>query len=407
MDAPLEGVKVLEIAVMLSAPYAGMMLRDFGAEVVKVEDPGGGDQSRHWPPAAKGLGLIFARANAGKKSIAVNLRDPRGQDLIRELVRDSDVVLENFRPGRMAAWSLGFDTLRQVNPRIVLVHVSGYGQTGRYKDLPGFGSVAEAESGFAFVNGWKETPPTIAPFGLGDSIAAMAAAYGSLIALRAAERSGEAQEVDVALYEPIMAVMGDVMLRYAVNGQVLQRGGFDITAPRGVYQTADGKWLMIAGSSQSIVERIFVAVGRPELNSDPDYATHAARIANRAAVEKVVSDWVAQHRRDEALEILRRHEVACGPVNDSADVVADSGYRERGSVIEVDSARFGRIPYPGPMFKVRDFDGIPYADAPEVGEHTAEILRERLGKSDAELEELRNANVIGGPVAMAGSAAQG
>jgi crotonobetainyl-CoA:carnitine CoA-transferase CaiB-like acyl-CoA transferase len=407
MDAPLKGVKVLEIAVMLSAPYAGMMLRDFGAEVVKVEDPGAGDQSRHWPPAAKGLGLIFARANAGKKSIAVNLRDARGQELIRQLVRDSDIVLENFRPGRMAAWNLGFDTLRQANPRVVLVHVSGYGQTGPYKDLPGFGSVAEAESGFAFVNGWKETPPTIAPFGLGDSIAAMAAAYGSLTALRAAERTGEAQEVDVALYEPIMAVMGDVMLRYAVNGQILERGGFDITAPRGVYQTSDGKWLMIAGSSQSIVERIFVAVGRPELNGDPDYATHAARIANREAVEKVVRDWVAQRPRDEALEILRRHEVACGPVNDSADVVADPGYRERGSVIEVDSPRFGRISYPGPMFKVRNFEGVPYADAPEVGEHTVGILRERLGKSDAELEELRQANVISGPVAMAGPVAQG
>jgi crotonobetainyl-CoA:carnitine CoA-transferase CaiB-like acyl-CoA transferase len=405
MDAPLQGVRVLEVAVMLSAPYAGMMLRDFGAEVIKVEDPNGGDQSRGWPPSARGLGLIFARANAGKKSVAINLRDPRGQELIRELVRESDVVLENFRPGRMAAWNLGFEQLREVNPRVVMVHVSGYGQTGPYKDLPGFGSVAESESGFAFVNGWKETPPTVAPFGLGDSIAAMAAAYGAALALRAASTTGQAQEVDVALYEPIMALMGDVMLRYSTNGEILHRGGFDITAPRGVYQTKDAKWVMIAGSSQSVVERIFVAVGRPELNSDPGFATHSARVANRPAVEKVVIDWVAEHTRDEALEILRKHEVACGPVNDSADVVADSGYRERGSIVEVESKRFGRIAYPGPMFKVRDFDGVPFADAPEVGEHTAEVLGQ-IGKTVAELEALREAGVIGGSLPVAAPAVQ-
>jgi crotonobetainyl-CoA:carnitine CoA-transferase CaiB-like acyl-CoA transferase len=286
-----------------------------------------------------------------------------------------------------------------------MVHVSGYGQTGPYKDLPGFGSVAESESGFAFVNGWKETPPTVAPFGLGDSIAAMAAAYGAALALRAASTTGQAQEVDVALYEPIMALMGDVMLRYSTNGEILHRGGFDITAPRGVYQTKDAKWVMIAGSSQSVVERIFVAVGRPELNSDPGFATHSARVANRPAVEKVVIDWVAEHTRDEALEILRKHEVACGPVNDSADVVADSGYRERGSIVEVESKRFGRIAYPGPMFKVRDFDGVPFADAPEVGEHTAEVLGQ-IGKTVAELEALREAGVIGGSLPVAAPAVQ-
>src|SRR5690606_15195741 len=284
--APLSGVRVLELGSMYAAPTAGRMLRDFGADVIKVEDPGTGDFARQWVPQHNGVAIGFARLNAGKRSLGIDLRTTAGRDLVLRLAERVDVVVESFRPGRLEQWGLGYDALRAANPRIILTRVSGFGQTGPSRARPGFGTVAEAASGYAFLNGWPDTPPTAPPFGFADSIAGIAAAYGTAMALFDRERTGRGRQVDVALYEPLMFILGDAVLRYSVSGEITQRQGNSSGAasPRGIYQAGDGKWLSIAASSQNIAMRLFEAMGRPEMCTDPRFATNAARLANNDAV---------------------------------------------------------------------------------------------------------------------------
>jgi crotonobetainyl-CoA:carnitine CoA-transferase CaiB-like acyl-CoA transferase len=390
----LEGVRVLELASLLAGPFVGMLLHDFGAEVIKVEDPRGGDPSRVWPPMAGGMGVMFARVNMGKKSVAVNLRDPAGQQLIRDLAATSDVVIENFRPGRLAAWNLGWDELSEINPRLVVVHVTGYGQDGPYRDRPGFGAVAESEGGLAYVNGWADKPPAIAPFGMGDSIAAMAGALGAVLGLLDVANGREGREIDIALYEPTLAFMGDTILRYTLTGEVLERGGFNVTAPRGCYQTSDDRWIIIAGSSEAVVHRLFEAMGRIDLVTDERFATNAARTQNRAEVEDIVSQWVATQTRDAVLKLLVEHDVAAGPVNDSRDIAEDAVFRQRGSIREVHSERFGgTVLWPGSVLKTSE-PVADYVDPPELGRDTDEVLAE-IGLSAERRSELRSTHVIG------------
>jgi crotonobetainyl-CoA:carnitine CoA-transferase CaiB-like acyl-CoA transferase len=390
----LEGVRVLELASLLAGPFIGMLLRDFGAEVIKVEDPRGGDPSRGWPPTAGGLGVMFARVNMGKKSVAVNLRDPEGQQLVRDLAATSDVVIENFRPGRLAAWNLGWDQLSEVNPRLVMVHVTGYGQDGPYRDRPGFGAVAESEGGLAFVNGWADKPPAIAPFGMGDSIAAMAGTLGAVLGLLDVANGREGREVDIALYEPTLAFMGDTILRYTLTGEVLERGGFNVTAPRGCYQTSDQRWIIIAGSSEAVVHRLFEAMGRIDLVTDERFATNAARTQNRSEVEAIVSQWVATHTRDAVLKLLIEHDVAAGPVNDARDIAEDPMFRQRGSMREVHSDRFGgAVLWPGSVLRTTE-PVADYVDPPDLGSDTDDVLAE-LGVTAERRSELRSSQVIG------------
>ncbi len=385
---------MLELATLLAGPFIGMLLRDFGAEVVKVEDPGGGDPSRGWPPSAGGMSVMFARVNMGKRSIAVNLRDRAGQQLIRDLAATSDVVIENFRPGRLAAWDLGWDRLKEINPQLVLVHVTGYGQDGPYRDRPGFGAVAESEGGLAYVNGWADKPPAIAPFGMGDSIAAMAGALGAVLGLLDVANGRKGREVDIALYEPTIAFMGDTILRYTLTGDVLERGGFNVTAPRGCYETSDQHWIIIAGSSEAVVHRLFEAMGRPDLVTDDRFATNAARIENRAEVEEMVSRWVATQTREGVLSILRDHDVAAGPVNDSKDIAEDPVFRQRGSIREVRSERFGgTVLWPGGVLRTTE-PVADYVDPPDLGRDTDDVLAE-LGVAPERRAELRSTHVIG------------
>jgi crotonobetainyl-CoA:carnitine CoA-transferase CaiB-like acyl-CoA transferase len=396
-DAPLRGVRVIEAAVMYAAPFAGKILRDFGAEVIKVEDPNGGDQSRRWTPARGSHAIGFLRVNAGKKSVAIDLRDPSGQELLRDLCVGADIVIENFRPGRMEAWGLGYKDLAARNPGIVMVRVSGYGQTGPYRDRPGFGTIAEAVSGFAYVNGWPETPPTSAPFGLGDSVAGMAAAFGALMGLQRRAATGKGDEIDVALYEPMLHILGDVVLRYSALGYVLTRLGSvgdASTSPRGIYQTQDGEWIAIAGSSQTVVERLFRAMERPEMIEDPRYATNAARVQHDAELQRIVEEWVRSRPRRDVLAILDKYEVAAGPVNSAKDIVEDAAMRERGSIVEVDSKVLGKVAYPGTMLKARSYAGPAFVDAPALGEHTRTVLREVVGRSEEQISALEQAGVI-------------
>jgi crotonobetainyl-CoA:carnitine CoA-transferase CaiB-like acyl-CoA transferase len=380
---------------MYAAPTAARMLRDFGAEVIKVEDPVTGDYARSWVPQKAGQSLGFTRLNAGKRSVGIDLRRPDGQDLVRRLAAEVDVVVESFRPGRLEEWGLGYEQLKAVNPMIVLTRVSGFGQTGPYSERPGFGTVAEAMGGFAFINGWPDTPPTSPPFGFADSIAGISAAYGTAMALFQREKLGVGSCVDVALYEPLLFILGDIVLRWTAKGEIAQREGNSSGAasPRGVYQAGDGGWLSIAASNQRIAERLFVSMGLPEMNDDPRFRTNADRLANNDEVQARVRAWVASMPREQVLEILERDEVVAAPVMDARDISQDPHFRQR-TLVELTSKTLGDVLMPGPVLHMQDYDGPAYSDIPSIGEHTREVLVEVLGIAETELDHLSAAKVI-------------
>jgi crotonobetainyl-CoA:carnitine CoA-transferase CaiB-like acyl-CoA transferase len=393
---PLAGVTVLELGTMYAAPTAGRMLRDFGARVVKVEDPRTGDFARQWTPQHEGLSLGFARLNSGKESIGIDLRRPEGRELVRRLAARVDVVVESFRPGRMEDWGLGYDVLSADNPGLVLTRVSGFGQTGPYRERPGFGTVAETASGYAFVNGWPETPPTSPPFGFADSIAGLSAAFGTTTALFNRSRTGRGDVVDVALYEPLMFILGDLILNYTATGFVQERvgNGSGSASPRGIYQAADGQWLSIAASNQTIALRLFEAMGRPEFRDDPRYATNVARMANNAELQEHVKAWVAQRPRAEVLADLDAHEVVAAAVNDARDIVEDPHFRER-TLVELAGTALGRVLVPGPVLHMGSYAGPVYDGVPDIGEHTESALTGLLGLTRDEIARLGSDDVVG------------
>ena len=394
--APLAGVRVLELGNMYAAPTAGRMLRDCGADVVKVEDPAVGDYARQWTPQKDGLSLGFARLNSGKRSLGIDLRSPRGQSLVRSLASTVDVVVESFRPGRLEAWGLDFDSLRSDNPGLVLTRVSGFGQSGPYSARPGFGTVAEVGSGFAFINGWPETPPTSPPFGFADSIAGIAAAMGTAMALFRRERTGSGEEVDVALYEPLMFIVGDALLKYQALGEIQGRvgNGTGSASPRGVYRAGDGNWLAIAASNQVIARRLFAAMGQPSLIDDPRYATTAARMERNDELQELVGGWVASRPRAEILKILDEYEVVASPVNDAKDIVEDPHFLARSLVPLVGNDVLGPILMPGPVLHMRGYDGPSYDGVPGVGEHTSAVLTELLDLSPSDVAALAADGIV-------------
>jgi crotonobetainyl-CoA:carnitine CoA-transferase CaiB-like acyl-CoA transferase len=387
---PLSGVTVLELGSMYAAPTCGRMLRDFGADVIKVEDPTSGDYARQWTPMKNGQSMGFARINTGKRSVAIDIRTDEGRALVRKLAAEVDVVIESFRPGRMAEWGLGYDVLAAENPGLVLTSVSGFGQTGPNSEKPGFGTVAETGSGFAYINGWPETPPTSPPFGFADSIAGISAAMGTAMALFRRERTGDGDHVDVALYEPLMFIVGDMILNFTSTGYVQGRvgNGTGSASPRGVYQAADGKWLSIAASNQGIAKRLFAAMGRAEMIDDPRYATNEVRMQHNDELQEIVTAWVAERPRAEILDVLDKFEVVCSQVNDASDIVEDEHFLQRTLVELTGVEALGRVLTPGPVLHVKDYAGPVYDGVPSIGEHTEEVLTGLLGLDGAAVTAL-------------------
>lgn len=395
-SGPLAGVRVVELGNMYAAPTAGRMLRDFGAEVIKVEEPATGDTARQWVPQQDGLSLGFSRLNSGKYSVAVDMRRPEGRDVVLDLIETADIVIESFRPGRLEAWGLGYDDMRARNPRIILARVTGFGQTGPYSAKPGFGTVAEAASGYAFLNGWPETPPTSPPFGFADSIAGISAAFGAALSLFARERTGEGCEVDVALYEPLMFILGDALLRYTTNGEIMERQGntSGAASPRGIYQAGDGRWLCIAASSQSIAMRLFDCMGRPELKTDERFATNAARLANNEELQAIVVDFVKSMPRDDVLALFDEYEVVGAAVNDASDIVSDPHFIER-TLVPLVGSTLGPAVMPGPILHLEGYAGPTYEGVPTVGEHTVEVLSGHPAFTPERIAELQAAGIVG------------
>ena len=393
---PLHGVTVLELSSMYAAPTCGRMMRDFGATVIKVEDPVAGDFARQWSPFKNGLSLGFSRLNSGKRSLGIDLRSEDGREIVRDLIPHVDVVLESFRPGRMEAWGLGYDILSSLNPGVVMTRVSGFGQTGPYSERPGFGTVAETSSGYAYINGWPSTPPTSPPFGFADSIAGISAAFGTAMALFNRGRTGVGDVVDVALYEPLMFIIGDIILQWTGNGAIQERvgNGTGSASPRGIFQAKDGKWLSIAASSQTIAVRLFEAMDRPDIIKDPRYATNAARMEHNEDMQKIVSEWVQTQPRTDILAILESHDVVAAGVNDARDVTEDPHFSERTLVDLTGSDLLGKVKMPGPILHVSSYSGPEYAGVPEIGQHTKEVLQDFLGFDDARIQSLAQSGVI-------------
>ncbi|MFJ6073395.1 CaiB/BaiF CoA transferase family protein [Streptomyces sp. NPDC093065] len=393
--APLAGLRVLDLATLFAGPLAATMLGDFGAEVIKVEHPTRPDPSRGHGPSKDGVGLWWKLLGRNKHTITLDLSKPAGRATLLRLAATADVVVENFRPGTLEKWDLGWDELSAVNPRLVLTRVTGFGQFGPYARRPGFGTLAEAMSGFAAMTGEPDAPPTLPPFGLADSIAALATAYAVMTALAARERTGEGQVVDMAIIEPILTVLGPQPLWYDQLGHVQPRTGnrSQNNAPRNTYRTADGTWVAVSTSAQSVAERVMRLVGRPELIDEPWFATGAERARHADVLDAAVGDWIARHSRADVLAAFEKAEAAVAPVQDVRDVMADPQYRALDTVTTVDDPELGPLRMQNVLFRLSATPGaIRWAGRPH-GADTEEVLT-GLGLTPADVKELREEGVV-------------
>ncbi|MET7393336.1 CoA transferase [Dactylosporangium sp. NPDC005572] len=395
MTAPLEGVTVLDVATLFAGPLAAAFLGDFGADVIKVEHPARPDPSRGHGPARDGVGLWWKVLGRNKRTITCDLADPRGADLLRRLVAGADVLVENFRPGTLERWGLGPAELHAVNPRLVVARISGFGQVGPYARRPGFGTLAEAMSGFAAATGEPGGPPTLPPFGLADSVTALAAAYAVMLALRSRDLTGAGQVVDLAIIEPIMAVLGPQITWYDQLGYVQPRLGnrSNNNAPRNTYRCADGRWVAVSSSAQSIAERVLRLVGRPDLVDEPWFSTGTGRAAHAEELDAAVGAWVARHDRDEVIAAFEAAQAAVAPVYDVRDILADPQYEALGTAVAVPDEDLGTVRMQNVPFRMSASPGAIRHAGRRHGQDTDDVLR-ALGLDAAELAALREAGVI-------------
>ncbi|MEU5094258.1 CoA transferase [Streptomyces sp. NPDC020996] len=389
-DAPLTGLRVLDLATLFAGPLAATMLGDFGAEVVKVEHPDRPDPSRGHGPSKNGVGLWWKLLGRNKRTITLDLSRPGGRATLLRLAAGADVIVENFRPGTLEKWDLGWPELSAVNPRLVLARVTAFGQFGPYAHRPGFGTLAEAMSGFAAITGEPDGPPTLPPFGLADSITGLATAYAVMTALAARERTGEGQVVDMAIIEPILTVLGPHPLWYDQLGHVQPRTGnrSQNNAPRGTYLTADGSWVAVSTSAQSVAERVMHLVGRPELIDEPWFATGDGRARHADVLDRAVGGWIAGRTRDDVLAAFEKAEAAVAPVQDVREVMTDPQYAALGTITTVDDPDLGPLRMQNVLFRLSATPGaVRWAGRPH-GADTETVLTE-LGLTPAEVAALR------------------
>nr|WP_051798643.1 CoA transferase [Streptomyces sp. NRRL S-337] len=392
---PLDGLRVIDLATLFAGPLAATVLGDFGAEVIKVEHPHRPDPARGHGPAKDGVGLWWKLLGRNKKAMTLDLSHPGGREVLLRLAAGADVVIENFRPGTLEKWGLGWAELSAVNPRLVLARVTGFGQFGPYARRPGFGTLAEAMSGFAAITGEPDGPPTLPPFGLADGIAALTAAYAVMAALHGRAATGRGQVIDLALIEPLLTVLGPHPLWYDQLGHVQPRTGNRSAnvAPRNTYRTADGSWVAVSTSAESVAERVMRLVGRPEVIDEPWFATGAGRARHADELDAAVGDWIARHDRDEVLSAFELAEAAIAPVYDVRDVLADPQYAALGSITEVPDDELGPLRMQNVLFRLSETPGaIRWAGRPH-GADTDGVLA-ALGLDEAEISGLREAGAL-------------
>ncbi|MGR8011138.1 CaiB/BaiF CoA transferase family protein [Streptomyces hypolithicus] len=389
--APLTGLRVLDLATLFAGPLAATMLGDYGADVIKIEHPTKPDPSRGHGPAKDGIGLWWKVLGRNKRTITLDLSAPTGRDALLRLAATADVVIENFRPGTLEKWGLGPAELTAVNPRLVLARVTGFGQFGPYSHRPGFGTLAEAMSGFAAMTGEPEGPPTLPPFGLADSIAALATAYAVMTAITARATTLRGQVVDLALIEPILAVLGPHALWYDQLGYVQPRTGNRSrnNAPRNTYRTADNAWVAVSTSAQSVAERVMRLVGRPDLIDEPWFTTGSGRAEHADELDGPVGHWIGRRTRDEVLAAFEKAEAAIAPVYDVRDVMDDPQFRALDTITEVQDDELGPLRMQNVLFRLSETPGaIRWAGRPH-GADTDAVLTE-AGFTESEIAVLRD-----------------
>jgi formyl-CoA transferase len=383
-------VKVLELGSLVAGPFCGKTFADFGAEVIKIEPPGEGDPLRKWRRMRNGVSLWWQVQSRNKKSVTCDLRRPEGQEIVRRLAARSHIVVENFRPGALEKWSLGWDALSRDNPKLVLVRISGYGQTGPYRERPGFAAIAEGMAGFRYVTGFPDRPPVRPNLSIGDTIASLHAVIGALMALH----TGKGQIVDVALYEAIFNCMESLIADYDGDGYVRERTGSTLPgiAPSNLYPCKDG-YVLIAGNADSLYQRLMTAIGRDDLRDDPALARNDGRAAQMERIDVAIAGWTSQRNLPEILAIMEEAEVPAGRIYSAADIAGDPHFVARGMIEQVMAGDGEPLKVPGIVPKLSATPGAIRTPAPKLGEHTDEVL-ERLGFSAAEIGKLRQQNII-------------
>ena len=403
-DGPLAGVRVLELGQLIAGPFAARLLGEFGADVIKVEPPAreaseGGDPLRKWrklyPDDPSGTSLWWAVQARNKRSITLDLKRPEGQQLVRDLAARADIVVENFRPGALEKWGLGYEALSANNPGLILVRLSGYGQTGPYRDRPGFGAIAESMGGMRYVTGFPDRPPVRMNLSIGDSLAALHAVIGALVALHHRRQTGAGQVVDVALYEAVFNMMESTLPEFDRYGIVRERTGTNLTGivPSNTYPTADGAHIVIGGNGDSIFKRLMKAIGRDDLADDPSLANNAGRALRAAELDEAISAWTSTQTLDDALEAMAGAQVPSGKIYSAADMVNDPQYAARGMIERGALADGTSIAIPGVVPKLSRTPGGTRWLGPALGAHTAQVLEE-LGLSPEQVEALRVKRVI-------------
>ncbi|GAB7538189.1 CaiB/BaiF CoA transferase family protein [Burkholderia sp. 22PA0099] len=377
MQRPLEGIRVLELGQLIAGPFAGRLLAEFGAEVIKIEPPSAGDPLRKWRMLHQGTSVWWAVQSRNKQSITLDLRAPEGQDVVRRLVADCDVLIENFRPGTLEGWGLGWEALSLINPGLVMLRVSGYGQSGPYRDRPGFGVIAEAMGGLRHLSGEPGRTPVRVGVSIGDSLAALHGVIGILLALRHREQQGgTGQVVDVALYEAVFNMMESLLPEYSAFGAVRQAAGSSLPgiAPTNAYRCADGRYALIAGNGDGIFRRLMDIIGRADLGEDPALARNDGRVAQVERIDAAIGDWTARHPLDTVLAALHEGRIPAGRIYDVADIATDPHYQARDMILDTALPDGTPVQVPGIVPKLGATPGAVTAPAPELGADTDTVL---------------------------------
>ncbi|WP_454753198.1 CaiB/BaiF CoA transferase family protein [Cupriavidus necator] len=393
---PLAGIRVLELGQLIAGPFAARMLAAFGAEVIKVEPPGTGDPLRKWRMLHQGTSVWWEAQSRDKQSVTLDLRTPEGQDVARHLAAQCDVLIENFRPGTLEGWGLGWDRLQALNPGLVMLRVSGYGQSGPYRDRPGFGVIGEAMGGLRHLSGEPGCTPVRVGVSIGDSLSALHGVIGVLLALRHREQNdGKGQVVDVALYESVFNMMESLLPEYSVFGAVREPAGSSLPgiAPTNAYRCADGKYVLVAGNGDGIFRRLMEMIGRPDLRDDPALAHNDGRVAQVGRLDAAIGEWAAQRGLDEALDALNAARIPAGRIYDIADIAGDPHYRARDMILDAQLPDGTPVQLPGIVPKLSDTPGELPNPAPTLGQHTDEVLA-GLGIGTAQRAAWRAAGII-------------
>jgi formyl-CoA transferase len=394
-SGPLAGVKVLELGTLIAGPFCGKTLADFGAEVIKVEPPGEGDPLRRWRRMRNGVSLWWHVQSRNKKSVTLDLRRPEGQAIALRLARECDIVIENFRPGALERWNLGWEALSRENPKLILVRISGYGQTGPYRERPGFAAIGEAMGGMRYITGFPDRPPVRPNLSVGDTLASLHGVIGALLALHHVQKGNRGQVIDVALYESVFNITESLLPEYDAQGAIRERSGSTLPgiAPSNLYPCRDGAYVLIAGNADALFKRLMSAIGRADLRDDPALARNDGRAAQMERIDEAIAAWTSRLAQTEVLEAMERAQVPAGRIYTAADIAGDPHYAARGMIQNVLAGDGEPLKVPGIVPKLSATPGAIRTPAPKLGEHTGEILAS-IGLGREEIATLRENKVI-------------